>query len=67
MSRILGFILAGAAAILTTACADPPNADPNQPNARASTIPWNRPESWEGQGQLGGMLQQQGGLPGQSR
>lgn len=24
--------------------------DPN----RVSTIPWNRPESWEGQGALGG-------------
>lgn len=23
---------------------------------RVSTIPWNRPESWEGKGQVGGML-----------
>lgn len=26
--------------------------DPN----RVSTIPWNRPEKWEGQGPLGGMM-----------
>lgn len=24
-------------------------------NQRVSTIPWNKPEKWEGQGQLGGL------------
>jgi PBP1b-binding outer membrane lipoprotein LpoB len=28
-----------------------------QQNPNASTIPWNRPQSWESQGMLGGMNQ----------
>jgi len=28
-----------------------------QQNANASSIPWNRPQSWEGQGMLGGFNQ----------
>lgn len=28
------------------------NEDPNH----VSTIPWNRPERWEGQGPMGGMM-----------
>jgi hypothetical protein len=41
---VLSFVLAS--------CAQ----DDNDPN-RVSTIPWNRPEQWEGQGPLGGMMQ----------
>jgi hypothetical protein len=31
------------------------SGEPEDPN-RVSTIPWNRPESWEGQGPLGSMM-----------
>jgi hypothetical protein len=50
--RILGILLVAAAAILVTSCA---SDDPSDPN-RVSTIPWNRPEKWEGQGPMGGMM-----------
>jgi len=33
-------------------CASTEQDDPN----RVSTIPWNRPESWESQGPFGGMM-----------
>jgi hypothetical protein len=37
-------------------------ATTNDPSSEdsVSSIPWNRPQSWEGQGPLGGMLQQAG-------
>ena len=53
MMRILGFIALAAVAILLPSCASEQD-DPN----RVSTIPWNRPEKWEGQGPLGGMMNQ---------
>ena len=52
MPRILGFLLAAAAAALMTACASDKPEDPNA----VTTIPWNRPEKWEGQGPMGGMM-----------
>lgn len=53
MPRILGFLLAAAGAMLMCACANDQPEDPN----RVSTIPWNRPEKWEGQGPMGSMMQ----------
>jgi hypothetical protein len=58
MSRALGIFLVGVATILATACTGN-SSDPTDP--RVSTIPWNPPEKWEGQGPLGSAL------PGQSR
>ena len=55
MLRVLSFMLAVAALVLLPSCASDKPDDAN----RVSTIPWNRPEKWEGQGPLGGMLQQQ--------
>lgn len=46
-------LLLGALFILAGCASDAPD-DPNQ----VSTIPWNRPEPWEGQGPLGGFNQQ---------
>jgi hypothetical protein len=45
----LGAILVAGGVILSTGCATT-NNDEN-----VSSIPWNRPQSWEGQGALGGM------------
>ncbi len=50
MLRALGFLLLAALLVLLPACAESQPKDPN----RVSTIPWNRPEKWEGQGPLGG-------------
>lgn len=51
LQRILGFLLVAATVVLIPSCADQDD-DPNH----VSTIPWNRPEKWEGQGALGGMV-----------
>lgn len=55
MSRILGLLLAIAAAVFLSSCQGD-NAQPQDPN-HVSTIPWNRPETWEGQGPMGGMME----------
>ncbi|MEA3213496.1 MAG: hypothetical protein QOE70_6553 [Chthoniobacter sp.] len=50
MIRFLAFSALAAALVLLPGCAQQ-EEDPN----RVSTIPWNRPEKWEGQGALGSM------------
>lgn len=50
MVRLLLLVLAGG---FLAGCASSETAD--DPN-RVSTIPWNRPERWEGAGPLGGMM-----------
>jgi hypothetical protein len=34
--------------------------DPRPESDRVSTIPWNRPATWEGRGPLGGMMMTEG-------
>lgn len=43
---LLGFV---------TGCASTHSEDPSQ-TPRTSSIPWNRPQGWESQGQLGSMM-----------
>lgn len=50
--RLLACLALLALSILLPACASQQEDDPN----RVSTIPWNRPEKWEGQGPLGSMM-----------
>jgi hypothetical protein len=53
--RVLTLLFLGMFALLFAGCAEDMSAsDPN----RVSTLPWSRPERWEGQGALGGMLPQ---------
>jgi hypothetical protein len=43
---------------LLTGCAGSPDKKSSyttQDGERVSTIPWNRPQKWEGSGQLGGL------------
>lgn len=54
LTRILALLLGAMAPLIFTSCASDQPEDPN----RVSTIPWNRPEKWEGQGPLGGMMNQ---------
>ena len=50
MLRLVALLSLAGMLILLPSCAEPQPQDPN----RVSTIPWNRPEKWEGQGPLGG-------------
>ena len=47
MRKFLAGVLLGLAALLASGCATPKEGD-------VSTIPWNRPQNWEGGGALGG-------------
>jgi hypothetical protein len=48
---VFGILLVAIAGLLLGGCAgDDKPRDPNQ----VSNIPWNRPESWEGKGAMGG-------------
>ena len=51
---LLGLSVLGMA--LLPGCATVPESDSDQ----VSTIPWNRPASWEGRGPLGGMMMNNG-------
>lgn len=55
MARIFAYLAAAVILILLPACSTTQPEDPNS----VSSIPWNRPEKWEGQGPLGGMMNQQ--------
>lgn len=57
MRAILIAILIGVGAGLTGCASSDAQRNPDE----VSSIPWNRPERWEGQGPFGGMLQGQGG------
>ncbi|HEX8311284.1 MAG TPA: hypothetical protein VF614_08210 [Chthoniobacteraceae bacterium] len=48
--RVLSLLLLLGSTLWLPGCA---SSEPEDPN-RVSTIPWNRPERWEGQGPLGG-------------
>ena len=52
MRRLLAILLFMSGVFTLGGCASSESDDPN----RVSTIPWNRPERWESQGPLGGMM-----------
>ena len=54
MARIVALLILLAAALGFSGCASDQPQDPD----RVSSIPWNRPERWEGQGPLGGFAPQ---------
>jgi hypothetical protein len=56
MGRIAALLLLVASSLGLGGCASDEPEDPN----RVSTIPWNRPERWESQGPLGGMMNTEG-------
>jgi len=49
----IGWLLIIAFSIALVSCADPQPKPANQD--QVSSIPWNRPEKWEGQGMMGGL------------
>ncbi len=60
MGRVI--VLLGLVAITSVISGCASSEQEEDPN-RVSTIPWNRPEQWESQGPLGGMMnpEQSGG------
>ncbi|MEQ1860107.1 MAG: hypothetical protein ABMA13_09235 [Chthoniobacteraceae bacterium] len=56
MVRLLAALLLVWSSLVLGGCASSESDDPN----RVSTIPWNRPERWESQGPLGGMMNAEG-------
>lgn len=56
MKRMRFFLFALLACLFLSQCAS------NEPKDReeVSAMPWNRPQRWEGQGALGGMMSTQG-------
>ncbi len=54
-------LLAAAFLILCAGgCASSDTPQPQDQNPNASAIPWNRPQSWEGGGMMGGFQQPNG-------
>lgn len=51
MTRILALLFLAFVLTFLPGCGSTEEEDPN----RVSTIPWNRPEKWEGQGPMGSM------------
>ncbi len=57
LSRIFAGLLLLTSSLGLSGCATTPK--PESEN-NVSTIPWNRPASWEGRGPLGGMMMMEG-------
>lgn len=62
MIRHLPALLLLAATVLLSGCETAPENSPtaNPQRAAVSSIPWNKPASWEGAGALGGFMPQGG-------
>ena len=55
MRRIFFFLILGIAFAALGGCA---TTDRPKDEDRVSSIPWSKPEPWQGQGPFGGMMQQ---------
>jgi len=62
MTTALRVLAAGI--VIFSACSCASDEQQQQENPNASAIPWNRPQSWEGQGMLGGFNQGNQGSTG---
>lgn len=59
MSR-LRILLIPAVALILSGCSSPEESTMTPQSAAVSSIPWNKPASWEGAGALGGFMPQGG-------
>jgi PBP1b-binding outer membrane lipoprotein LpoB len=60
MTRLRSILLLLPLALLTAGCSSTATPTANNVDANGqpvSSVPWNKPESWETTGQLGGMSQ----------
>ncbi|MEO0453429.1 MAG: hypothetical protein AAFY98_04755 [Verrucomicrobiota bacterium] len=57
--RVLKFAFALGLLVLPlfTSCASRETDTTKEDREKISTVPWNRPQNWEGQGALGGLVQ----------
>ena len=55
MARLLSLLVLVAVMAFLPGCATTDPANSGDSN-RVSNIPWNRPEKWESQGPMGGMM-----------
>jgi hypothetical protein len=54
----VGIALFGLALVGLTGCASTESKDPTmEGREKYSTVPWNKPQNWEGKGVLGGVVQ----------
>jgi len=60
MKNAIRVLAAAVLIVCAGGCANSDEQAQQQQNPNASSIPWNRPQSWEGQGMLGGYQQQEG-------
>lgn len=58
MKRFVWLLLMVSIGLLFAGCASVKETDSD--SEQVSTIPWNRPASWEGRGPLGGMMMMDG-------
>lgn len=57
MNRFLLLLLCALGATLFTSCASTKEDTTKEGRQKYSTVPWNKPQSWEGKGVLGGVMQ----------
>jgi outer membrane biogenesis lipoprotein LolB len=64
MTNVFRFFAAGLLLFTMAACADDTQQQQAQQNPNASSIPWNHPQQWEGQGMMGGFSPNEEGSTG---
>jgi hypothetical protein len=57
MIRLRTLLLLLPVALFQVGCSSTPTTDVDANGQPVSSVPWNKPESWETSGQLGGMTQ----------
>ena len=60
MKHILSLLFLGALLLITGCQSAPEPSTTSEASAAVSSIPWNKPASWEGAGALGGFMPQGG-------
>lgn len=60
MNHLLSLLLLGALLALSACQSAPEPSTSSAATTAVSTIPWNKPASWEGAGALGGFMPQGG-------
>ncbi len=60
MKRLLALLLLGALPLISGCQSAPEPSTSSAASTAVSSIPWNKPASWEGAGALGGFMPQGG-------
>ena len=57
MKLLMFALFAGFLSLSITSCAHKDEDTTREGREKISTVPWSKPESWEGKGALGGIVQ----------